>query len=234
MQLAWLLVLTMLARVPALTLQARLGRSLRRGAPAFASFGEASTSRETSAAPASWNALVDLLCAPTSSLPGVGKTTAAKLEAGLGVETVGQLLMHLPHSVVDRRTLSTASSAEDELVNAAPGSAAAGKGPSMVASLVVTATDYKTPPEYSRAPYKVRAGSGAPVPPQRTSMQLLAEGGRRNRLRGHRCCPPSQVLCVDGDGRRVDLVFFLYGSAAWDKVRFIIIQFFWVFLSFSF
>ena len=105
---------------------------------------------------AEWAATVAALSAPVGSLPGVGAATTAALASGLGVQTVGQLLFHLPRGASDRARASPASDLRQAL--SALTVAAPHLEPSKVslagATLVLTAVAHRLPSSV-RAPLRV-------------------------------------------------------------------------------
>ena len=50
------------------------------------------------------------MCQHTDALPGVGPKTKSALEEGLSLSSIGELLLHLPNRVIDRRQLATVAS----------------------------------------------------------------------------------------------------------------------------
>ncbi|MCC2099228.1 MAG: ATP-dependent DNA helicase RecG, partial [Hyphomicrobiales bacterium] len=89
-------------------------------------------------------ALLNPLFAPVQSLPGVGPKTGKlfdRLLDGRDSEAmVADLLFHLPHTVIDRRSRPKIADAE----------------PNTVVTIEVTVSEHRPPPSrHSRAPYKV-------------------------------------------------------------------------------
>ena len=94
-------------------------------------------------------ALLNPLFSPVRSLSGVGPKTGKLfdrlLKGGEGEATVGDLLFHLPHNVIDRRSRPKIAEAR----------------PDSVATLEVTVAEHRPPPsKHSRAPYKVLVEDG--------------------------------------------------------------------------
>ena len=129
--------------------------------------------------------LTDALSQPTDALPSVGPKIRGHLASGLSIGSVGELLLHLPHRVIDRRRIVTVA----EIQAAAAGAAAA-------------AAEQQQWGDHG-AGGEVDRDAGVVASMLLTVVRHTPGVGRQ----------PSTITCVDGNGEEVELTYFLGGAA---------------------